>query len=142
VRRREDLAPKPLCDGECRALFKLFAQSHREGALELPLLATLKKLPIFETRAGSFVSLTQGECFLCPAAISIDAPSEHLLVHQELALYRVLGVTELDDTAMFERFVLPRYSTLTPPQQSQACAQIKRNWPEIRQRPQVVRRSL
>ena len=138
--RATEAEAEALSQRECRALFKFFASSHRSAgsAIDGPYLAALKKLPIFETRAGTYVSLTKGELFICPAAVSIDAPSEQLLVSQEHVLYRALGVTELDDTAFFERFVLPRYASLSPPQQSQACAQLKRNWNEIKGRAQVV----
>ena len=43
-------------------------------------------------------------------------------VHQEPALYRALGVTELDDTALLDRFVLPRFASLAPPQQARVYA--------------------
>ena len=137
---REQRAVEPLSQRECKALFTFFASSHRSAgsAIDVPHLAALKRLPIFETRAGTYVTLTEGEHFICPAAVSIDAPSEQLLVSQEPVLYRALGVTELDDTAFFERFVLPRYASLSPPQQSQACAQLKRHWNVMKERAHVV----
>jgi hypothetical protein len=121
---------EPLCARECRALFALFAKSHANPLqpLDGPALAALKKLPIFETRAGSFVALAltqqqreagarEQECFICPPSVTLEAPSEQLLLYQERELYRALGVTELDDTALFERFVLPRFAMLSLPQQ-------------------------
>ena len=53
-------------------------------------------------------------------------------------LYAALGVTELDEPALLERFVLPRFPSLPAPQQAAARAQVRRHWHTLQTRPKVV----
>ena len=49
-------------------------------------------------------------------------------------LYAALGVTELDEPALLERFVLPRFPSLPAPQQAAARAQVRRHWHTLQTR--------
>ncbi|KAJ1475494.1 hypothetical protein T484DRAFT_1828083, partial [Baffinella frigidus] len=78
------------------------------------------------------------ERFICPLTVSADFPSESLLRHQEPLFFRALGVEELDEVALLERFMLPKFGTLLPARRQEVADQILRNWPAIEQRPVML----
>ena len=90
-------------------------------------MAALRRLPIFETRAGSFVDLSRdGDYFICPPNLNASVDSDSLLKHQNAPFYSSMGVQELDETALFDKFVLPNFASMPPARRVQAVQQIKR----------------
>lgn len=127
---------------EAVSLFELLARGFGERQLDAAALPPLRRLAIFETRSGSFVPLQGTERFLCALTAAGDLPSDQLLRQEAdgegAALLRALGVETLDELALLERFVLPRFASLAPARRAEALDQIASQWPEIEQRPALV----
>ncbi len=103
----------------------------------------LRRLPIFETKGGAFVSLSDardGGVFLCPPGFEPEVRAEGLLEHQEPELYAALGVEVVDETAVFERFVLPSLHTQTFARRVHAVQHVRDHWVEVRARPGLLER--
>jgi len=126
---------------ECRAVFSFFAQAYAAGRLEDQALQTLRRVPVFETLSGQFVTPIGNEGeerFTCSPDLQGAVPDSGLLVRSEPNFLRALGVQELDQTALFERFVLPSFADLPPTQRTEAVHQIRRDWETIQTRPALV----
>ena len=129
---------------ESRAMFVFCAREFERSGVMLPQhAATLRMMPIFETRSGSFIALTASEYYICPPGISSPpvggtTSNNTLLKHQHPAFYASLGVVELDETSFLERFTLPSFSTLHASQRAEAIEHVRKNWTVVKDRPALV----
>lgn len=100
---------------ECRAVFSFFAQAYAAGRLEDQALQTLRRVPVFETLSGQFVTPIGNEGeerFTCSPDLQGAVPDSGLLVRSEPNFLRALGVQELDQTALFEVLVVLLFESL------------------------------
>jgi hypothetical protein len=103
----------------------------------------LRRLPIFETKGGAFVALSEardGGVILCPPGFEPEVRAEGLLEHREPELYAALGVEVVDETAVFERFVLPSLHTQSFARRVHAVQHVRDHWAEVRARPALLER--
>jgi hypothetical protein len=64
--------------------------------------------------------------FICPPNLNASVDSDALLKHQAAAFYSAIGVQELDETAMFDKFVLPNFASMPPARRVHAVQHIRR----------------
>eukprot|EP00960_Hanusia_phi_P055444 762970-Hanusia_phi.AAC.4 len=122
-----------LSANQCSAVFGFFANAHRTNAISASELNSLRGLPIFETKQGSCVAIDEGNFFLCPTNVPLHVEDQRLLKLQEKRFYEALGVEELDDAALFEMFVLPKFHTFDLSRRRAALEQLRCNWPKVAQ---------